>query len=162
MKRLWAILRRSLRSGTVMDFGRESFRRFVEELQDGRATIAIARDANDGDLEKVPETAKERQRCQEPLLTVPDIFYSLFVLPVRSREPTPVPGTEPLPPSASPIIAAASAEQQHQHDDQNDSVHDLFLCLINHAGFGRPDAPATPSRSRTSTSFSLAVFSRFP
>jgi hypothetical protein len=34
--------------------------------------------------------------------------------------------------------------------------------LINHAGFGRPDAPATPSRSRTSTSFSLAVFSRFP
>jgi hypothetical protein len=30
-----------------------------------------------------------------------------------------------LPPSAAPVIAAAPAEQEHQHDDQNDEIHEL-------------------------------------
>ncbi len=32
-----------------------------------------------------------------------------------------------LPPSAGPVIAATPAEQKHQHDNQDDRIHDLFL-----------------------------------
>jgi hypothetical protein len=34
-------------------------------------------------------------------------------------------GERLLPPSAAPVIAATPAEQEHQHDDQDDEIHEF-------------------------------------